>query len=420
MKNKKWLIWVGMGIVAVLFIIFLLPKLGVQTFAITTITQSDPINPSSECFAGEIKCCDSINVYNCIDGTGKQKWKCYPITFVGGGIWARHGIIESCQSINQDCVLNSEKCIDYAYYKCVNNGLGDSKWKFVERKSTKCGYGDGEPTPPPSDCHTGSNGGWSYCSSSCPCGEGEGDCDSDAQCNVGLKCVDNVGANYGFSSSVDVCEKETTKECPPILPGLWCVEGVELCPQDLDENGCPRWRCDLCEETPTGGKWVRKGYIDGECGYEVPKVCTEGAIQGETCVGNIRKYQKCINNQWVDKTQTCSNKCSGGKCVDCISGEWECRNTYTKYVCENNVWKSKGKVIGYCQVECLSGQYCENKYLWKCENYKYVNKGLSSECGYVEAECVEGSSWCEGNELWHCLNGKKLLKEYCSYKCEQS
>ena len=39
-----------------------------------------------------------------------------------------------------------------------------------------------------------------------PCGVGEGDCDSDAECQSGLACVHDVGANYGFGPAVDVCE----------------------------------------------------------------------------------------------------------------------------------------------------------------------------------------------------------------------
>ena len=39
-----------------------------------------------------------------------------------------------------------------------------------------------------------------------PCGAGEGDCDSDAECQSGLVCAHDVGATYGFSPAVDVCE----------------------------------------------------------------------------------------------------------------------------------------------------------------------------------------------------------------------
>lgn len=55
-------------------------------------------------------------------------------------------------------------------------------------------------------CASGVPGGWSFCSPGCPCGEGEGDCDSDDDCAGGLKCVDNVGADYGYPSTMDVCE----------------------------------------------------------------------------------------------------------------------------------------------------------------------------------------------------------------------
>lgn len=54
-------------------------------------------------------------------------------------------------------------------------------------------------------CHDGTLGDWSYCSPECPCDEGEGDCDSDADCAGNLKCLNNVGPEYGWSSSLDVC-----------------------------------------------------------------------------------------------------------------------------------------------------------------------------------------------------------------------
>ncbi|MBX2803464.1 MAG: hypothetical protein KTR31_37635 [Myxococcales bacterium] len=44
-----------------------------------------------------------------------------------------------------------------------------------------------------------------FCSPAHPCGQGEGDCDTNADCAFGT-CVHNVGASYGFASSVDVCD----------------------------------------------------------------------------------------------------------------------------------------------------------------------------------------------------------------------
>jgi hypothetical protein len=45
-----------------------------------------------------------------------------------------------------------------------------------------------------------------YCAHCGPCEPGQGDCDSDGQCRSGLTCAHNVGANYGFPASIDVCE----------------------------------------------------------------------------------------------------------------------------------------------------------------------------------------------------------------------
>ena len=48
-------------------------------------------------------------------------------------------------------------------------------------------------------------GDWDYCSSTNRCGNNEGDCDSNSECQTGLDCVHDIGANYGWSSAVDVC-----------------------------------------------------------------------------------------------------------------------------------------------------------------------------------------------------------------------
>lgn len=63
---------------------------------------------------------------------------------------------------------------------------------------------DGEPYEPHAAC-TGTNGGWSYCNSLCPCDVDEGDCDNDFECLPGLECIHDVGLDYGWNSSVDVC-----------------------------------------------------------------------------------------------------------------------------------------------------------------------------------------------------------------------
>ena len=45
-----------------------------------------------------------------------------------------------------------------------------------------------------------------YCTDHGPCEVGHGDCDSTSECQSGLTCGDNVGANYGFAANIDVCE----------------------------------------------------------------------------------------------------------------------------------------------------------------------------------------------------------------------
>jgi len=61
-------------------------------------------------------------------------------------------------------------------------------------------------TGPPASCHSGLLFGWTYCSASCPCTTGQGDCDNDDECAAGLVCTHDVGASYGTTSTVDICQ----------------------------------------------------------------------------------------------------------------------------------------------------------------------------------------------------------------------
>lgn len=55
-------------------------------------------------------------------------------------------------------------------------------------------------------CHIGAPGDEDHCLASCQCGIGEGDCDSSSHCAPGLKCLFNVGDDYGYAPDVDVCD----------------------------------------------------------------------------------------------------------------------------------------------------------------------------------------------------------------------
>ena len=75
-----------------------------------------------------------------------------------------------------------------------------------------------------------SPGDYDYCLRCGPCGEGQGDCDSNSECQAGLTCVNDVGANYGWDAIVDVCQR------PSPIPGGW----HSLAWRE-DGSSCYRW-----------------------------------------------------------------------------------------------------------------------------------------------------------------------------------
>jgi len=84
-------------------------------------------------------------------------------------------------------------------------------------------------------------GDYSYCRLCGPCEEGEGDCDADNECAEGLTCVNEVGPDFGFVWDVDVCLPKSVEECTELLgtddycqvcgP---CEEGKGDCDRDDD------------------------------------------------------------------------------------------------------------------------------------------------------------------------------------------
>ena len=112
--------------------------------------------------------------------------------------------------------------------------------------------------------------GADWCRDCGPCAEGEGDCDNDNECQTGLVCAQNVGANYGWPATRDVCEQPGGGPCSVFAPGPdWCrdcgpcAEGEGdcdsdnecqnglVCAQDVGANyGWPATR-DVCE-LPSG------------------------------------------------------------------------------------------------------------------------------------------------------------------------
>ena len=121
---------------------------------------------------------------------------------------------------------------------------------------------------------TGTPGGNSYCTTSNPCSAGQGDCDSNAECESGLKCVDNVGAAYSYRSIVEVCERTSggtpgaNNYCTKYGP---CSAGQGDCDKDSDcqsglkcvDNVGPNYgwssATDVCEKSTGVGNL--KAYV---------------------------------------------------------------------------------------------------------------------------------------------------------------
>jgi agmatine/peptidylarginine deiminase len=90
-------------------------------------------------------------------------------------------------------------------------------------------------------CHTVPLNDSDYCSSSCRCGQGEGDCDRDNECQQGLVCNHDVGADYGLRADLDVCEREEGPDSSchtvPLNDSDYCSFS---CPCGEGEGDCDR------------------------------------------------------------------------------------------------------------------------------------------------------------------------------------
>lgn len=85
-----------------------------------------------------------------------------------------------------------------------NNGILDADEEAVDCGGADCGPDCtslcGDLTP---------NGEDGHCTADCPCPAREGDCDNATHCIAGTTCVDNIGAEFGFAASLDVCLADT-------------------------------------------------------------------------------------------------------------------------------------------------------------------------------------------------------------------
>lgn len=61
-------------------------------------------------------------------------------------------------------------------------------------------------------CGPEENGDDAFCTTLSPCSARQGDCDYDGHCLDGLFCAENIGADFGFRSTVDMCLIEACRD----------------------------------------------------------------------------------------------------------------------------------------------------------------------------------------------------------------
>ena len=90
------------------------------------------------------------------------------------------------------------------HWVCTYSPFED--WSYRPGSGSTGTNNNGSTPQQSSACHVGQLFDFAYCSANCPCARGQGDCDSDAECQPGLRCVQNAGARYGLASYIDICE----------------------------------------------------------------------------------------------------------------------------------------------------------------------------------------------------------------------
>ncbi len=137
-------------------------------------------------------------------GTDRGAW----LSSDEGASWREYG--ELPRAPIQDLV------VDTFHDRLLASTLGRGVW------STDLPDAAGAPSP----CQQ-TLGSGRFCTECGPCGEGQGDCDNDAECQAGLTCTNNIGAQFGFAPGVDVCQASGggNGSCPVNLgTGRFCTE----------------------------------------------------------------------------------------------------------------------------------------------------------------------------------------------------
>jgi hypothetical protein len=118
----------------------------------------------------------------------------------------------TAQEISTECHVGNNGDEGFCTTTCqCTAGQGDCNASTECLAGMKCIFNQGGNYGFPSgvdvcDCPLNAdNGASSFCSANCPCEEGQGDCDSAAECGAGMTCYTDAGASFGLEAEDDVC-----------------------------------------------------------------------------------------------------------------------------------------------------------------------------------------------------------------------
>ncbi len=286
------------------------------------------------CVDGKWGVVGGVGYANCISGRictvgGRGSNVCYiaPVTCDNDGICESAQGENTVNCYSDCCALGDTTCSTQNFYKCVSGN-----WQNQGKVSGQCGYTDS----------TGL-GTWNYCSSTNKCSEGEGDCDglgTDNQCLSGLTCVSNVGANYGWDSSTDVCEK---------ADGVTSHASKKCYSNDVYWYNSQGTREEKYKDCGT------VGCVSGSSSCRSALTCNP---EGNSCGGpsNLQSGQSCCTGSDCQNFQCVkTGSCSSGQTKCGIVGDQDVSGE-VYYTCVSGTFKSQGKVVGKCGYsECQSG-----------------------------------------------------------------
>ena len=265
-----------------------------------------------------------------------------------------------------------------------------------------------------------------------PCPAGNGDCDSDSECQVGLACVDDVGARYGYPAHYDVCEAQSgggsgqgrpghadyCRDYGPCSAGQGdcdpgqCASGL-VCANDVGARyGLPA-HYDVCEAQSGGGSGQgRPGHVD-YCRDYGPCSVGQGDCDGNSeCQSGLECVQDVGANYGLPADYDVCETSSGGG--DGGDGQDPCP-TDDSYLCTNPSAPAAGD--GCIEIDGPFGGFNVADYEWRntCGRRVVMKAVCSDQKGersphITTQDGVQTYTWRRGFGLW-------TVPPYGTYPC---